>query len=338
MLIARWREDFRDGKIPPMSASPRRTRAANVAGRWEGFAERGTLGALRLMARLYALLGRRLARAILHPIAAYFFVRESASRAASRRYLERVWAHSRGRSPLRGRPGFFAPYWHYHEFAVQLLDRMVLWGRGLSDLRMDHEGSEHLFALQRERRGGILVGAHLGSFDIPRQLADGYGVTLNAVMFTARAERINRFIRELDPNSQVRVLTLDPDSMSTAFEIKSCLDRGELVGILADRLPPGGRDTAVWIDFLGRPMAFPLSPFRLACLLGVPVFLSLCLRKGDAHYRAVVRPVGQATRVPRRDRDKAAAELARAWVESLEQACLEHPYQWFNFYDTWDQR
>lgn len=306
------------------------------AGRWEWFAERGSLGAIRLMARIYGLLGRRISRAILHPIAAYFFVRERASRGASRRYLERIWAHAEGRRRLRGRPGFFAPYWHYHEFAVQLLDRMVLWGQGLSELRMDHQGSEHLFALERERRGGILLGAHLGSFDVPRQLATRYGLTLNVVMFTANSERINRFFKALDPSSQVRVLSLEPGSAGTAFEIKACLDRGELVGILADRLSPGGGDTPIRVDFLGLPMAFPLSPFRLACLLGVPVFLSLCLRKGDAHYETVVRPVGQVARVPRRDRDKAAVELARAWVQGLERACLEHPYQWFNFYDSWE--
>jgi len=316
---------------------PSRTRPTKAAGRWEEFAERGTLGALRWMARFYALLGRRLSRAMLHPIAVYFFVRERAARGTSRRYLERVWAHPEGRRNLRGRPGFFAPYWHHHEFALQVLDRMVLWGHGLSELRMDHQGSEHLFALKREGRGGILLGAHLGSFDMPRQLAGGHGLVLNVVMFTAHGERINRFFKSLDPTSQMRVLSLDPGSPSTAFEIKACLDRGELVGILADRLPAGGRDTPIRIDFLGRPMAFPLSPFRLACLLGVPVFLSLCVRKGDAHYEAMVRPIGHVAKVPRQDRDKAAAELARAWVQGLEQVCLKHPYQWFNFYDTWEQ-
>lgn len=316
---------------------PSRARATNAAARWEGFAERGTFGALWLMARLYDLLGRRLSRAILHPIAAYFFVRDRASRGPSRRYLERVWAHPEGRAHLRGRPGFFASYWHYHEFALQMLDRMVLWGQGLSEMRMDHQGSEHLFALKREGRGGILIGAHLGSFDMPRQLAGGHGIVLNVVMYTAHAERINRFFESLDPTSRMRVLSPEPGSPSTAFEVKACLDRGEMVGIMGDRLPAGGGDTPVRIDFLGLPMAFPLSPFRLACLLGVPVFLSLCLRKGDAHYEAVVRPVGKVAKVPRRERDKAAVELARAWVQGLEQACLEHPYQWFNFYDTWKQ-
>jgi len=298
-------------------------------------AERGTLSALRFAARVYEHLGRRVVKAMLYPIAAYFFLRER-SRDASRSYLAQVWAHPEGRKHLPGPPGFFAPFRHYHEFAVQILDRMVLWMGGLAELRMDHSGSEHLFALQRAGRGAILIGAHLGSYDMPRQLAGDYGLVLNVVMFTAHAERINRFFEQLDPKSRIRVLSLEPGSLRTAFAIKACIDRGELVAVMADRLPPGGGETPVRIGFLGREMAFPLSPFLLPCMLGCPVYLSLCLRKGDAHYETVVRPIGEGVRIPRREREKAAVELARAWVASLEEACLEHPYQWFNFYDGWE--
>jgi predicted LPLAT superfamily acyltransferase len=296
-------------------------------------AERGTLGALRFVAWVYAHLGRRAVQAMIYPIVTYFFLRET-TRDASRAYLARVWAHPEGRKRLAGPPGRFAPLRHYYEFAVQIFDRLVMWGRGLSELRMDHSGSEHLFALRREGRGALLLGAHLGSYDMPRQLAGDYGLVLNVVMFTAHAERINRFFEQLDPKSRIRVLSLEPGSLKTAFEIKACIDRGELVAVLADRLPPGGEEP-VWVDFLGRPMAFPLSPFRLACMLGCPVYLSLCVRKGDAHYETLVRPVGGGVRVPRPEREKAAAELARAWVRNLEEACLAHPYQWFNFYDVW---
>jgi predicted LPLAT superfamily acyltransferase len=308
--------------------------SAEPGGGWT-VAERGSLSALRFALRVYELLGRRVVKAMLYPIAAYFFVRDR-SRSASRAYLARAWAHPEGRKHMPGPPGFFAPFWHYHEFATQILDRMVLWMGGLAELRMDHSGSEHLFALQREGRGAILIGAHLGSYDMPRQLAGDYGLTLNVVMFTAHAERINRFFEQIDPKSRIRVLSLEPGSLRTAFAIKACIDRGELVGVMGDRLPPDGSDTPVRIDFLGRERAFPLSPFLLACMLGCPVYLSLCLRKGDAHYETVVRPIGEGAKIGRREREKAAVELARAWVASLEEACLQHPYQWFNFYDAWE--
>ncbi len=238
-------------------------------GGWATFAERGTLGALWFVAFVYRVLGRRAVRVMLYPIAAYFFLREG-SREASRRYLAQVWAHPEGRKHLSGPPGFFAPFWHYHEFAIQIFDRMVLWGRGLTELRLDHSGSEPLFALQREGRGALLIGAHLGSFDMPRQLARDYGLVLTVLMFTANAERINRFFEQLDPNSRIRVLSLEPGSLRTIFAIKACIDRGEHVALLADRVPAGSSETPARIDFLGREMAFPLSPFLLALHARLP--------------------------------------------------------------------
>jgi predicted LPLAT superfamily acyltransferase len=296
------------------------------------------MGGIRLMASVHRVLGRRVCRALLYPVVAYFFARDTSVRRASRRYLERVWARPEGRRRLGRRPGARTPFRHLLEFAVQLQDRMVLWGSGLTQLRMDHHGGEHLFALARARRGGILLGAHLGSFDMPRQLAGDHGLTLNVVMFTAHAERINRFFEQLDPDSRVRVLHLDPGSVRAAFEIKACIDRGELVGILADRVPAGGRERPVRVDFLGEPAAFPLSPFLLACLLGCPVFLSLCVRTGSGRYETRVEPLTEGRRVPRDAREEAARELARAYVRGLERACLRHPFQWFNFYDVWSTR
>jgi predicted LPLAT superfamily acyltransferase len=171
-----------------------------------------------------------------------------------------------------------------------------------------------------------------------RQLAGAHGLALNVVMYTAQAERINQFFEQLDPNSRVRVLSLDPGSTRTAFEIRACIERGELVAILADRVPSESTETPVPVEFVGGEMPLPLSPFRLACLLGCPVLSSLCLRKGDAHYETVVVPIGHGTRVPRQEREKAALELARAWVQHLEEACVRHPYQWFNFYDVWEKK
>jgi len=304
-------------------------------GHWSRVAERGSMAALRAMAWSYRILGRRVSQLLLYPIVAYFFFRERASRDASRRYLERIWAHPEGRRQLRGRPGFFAPFWHYHEFAVQLLDRMVLWGGGLDHFQMDYRGAEYLLALARGRRGGLLLGAHLGSFDMARELAGEHRFALNVVMFTAHAERINRFFEQRDPQSRTRVLSLDPHSLRTTFEIKDCLDRGELVGLLADRIPASGRERPIWVDFLGQRAAFPRSPFLLACLLGCPLLLSLSVRTGEARYETFVEPIGEVRRLPRRERDKGAQELAEAWVRRLEAYCLRHPYQWFNFYDPW---
>jgi len=314
--------------------SSERTNGANGRG-WSELAERGSVHALHLLAFLYRTAGRRFLRLLIAPSAAYYFLREGASRRASRAYLERVWSTA-GRHRAMRRPGFFSPFFHYREFGRQILDRMVLWGGGIDQFEIDHSGSEHLFALAREGRGALLVGAHLGNFDVARQLAAKYSLRINVVMFTEHAERINRLFEALDPSSQIRVLRLDPTSVRTAFEIKARLDAGELVGMLADRIPAGSTEEPFQVDFLGLPAPIPRSPFLLACLLGCPILASLCIRTGPERYEARVEPLGPPRRLPRPERDKGAEELARAYVQKLEEACLRAPYQWFNFYDVWD--
>ena len=305
---------------------------------WSAVAERGSIEALRAMAWIHRALGRRACQLLLYPIVAYFFLRETASRRASRAYLDLIWASPEGRTQLRGRPGFFAPFWHYHEFAVQLLDRMVLWGGGFASFQMDHAGSEHLFDLARAGRGAILLGAHVGSFDMARQLAGEHQLSINLVMFTAHAERINRFFEQIAPGNRVKVLQLDPASIQPAFRIRECIKHGELVGILGDRIPPGGRERPVFVDFLGHRAPFPRSPFLLACVLGCPIFLSICVRTGEARYETFVEPLGEGRYIPRAEREKAAEELAEIFVRRLEKICLRFPYQWFNFHDTWQRR
>jgi predicted LPLAT superfamily acyltransferase len=304
-----------------------------VTGDWSRLAERGSMGAIRLLVWTHRAFGRGAARALLDLAVLYYYLRERAWRGSSRRYLASVWSRPEGRAALGREPGALAPILHYREFARQAYDRMLLWGGGLDLFQLDHEGSEHLFRLARERRGALLLGAHLGSFDMARKLAKQYGIALNVVMFTAHAERINQLFEELDPESRVRVVQLEPGSVKTAFAIKACLDRGELVGILADRIPADASEEPIWVDFLGRPHPFPRSPFLLACLLGCPTLVSLCVRTGPARYFARVAQLDAGLRWPRGEREKGAEELAHAFARELEGVALAHPYQWFNFFD-----
>jgi predicted LPLAT superfamily acyltransferase len=300
---------------------------------WQQIAEVGSLGALRWMSACYRIFGRRFASFLLHPAAAYFYLRYPRIREASRTYLAAVAAMpgGSGRPPSRG-----DVFRHILEFAYQIFDRMVSWGDSFERIQMDKEQSVALLELARSGRGGILVGAHLGSFDLLRLVAARHEVRVNVLMYTAHADRINSFFERLDPRSRVRVLAIDPDSVQTAFAVRRCVDAGEFVGILADRVPPGGRGRGGRVRFLGREAAFPTAPFELATLLGCPLLLCLCLRTGDARYRAIARPLYPGGRLPRGSRTGKARELLEAYVRALEVECVRFPEQWFNFYDFWD--
>ncbi len=306
---------------------------ANLS-QWETIAESGSMAAMRTMAWIHRVAGRRLSLLVLYPIAAYFYLRRPVARQTTVDYLTTLQAWTGGRVPLEP-PRPHDTFHHILSFAINLYDRMVAWGGGFASFHFDHSGSEHLFRLAAEKRGGILLGAHVGSFDMPRILAGQHGVVLNVLMYTEQAERVSSFFARLDPSSRLRVLRIDPSSAQTGFAIKRCLDRGEFVGILADRIPPGSKEEVAIVDFLGRPARFPLSPYLLACTLGCPLLTSMCVRTGDGRYCAAVDVLTEGEKIPRRVRGERAGQLLAAYVRTLENHCRDWPLQWFNFYDFW---
>jgi predicted LPLAT superfamily acyltransferase len=169
-----------------------------------------------------------------------------------------------------------------------------------------------------------------------RCLSERQDLKVNVVMFSRHVARVTSFFERLHPGARLRVIQVDPGSVSSIFQIKACIDRGEFVGILSDRIGPGEYGRVGVASFLGRPARFPLGPFLLAGLLGCPALLTLCLRTGNARYQTVVKPLSQGEVVPRAEREKCAAELLEVYARSLEEACTRAPRQWFNFYEFWD--
>lgn len=324
-----------EGAPPAPPAASRAAARAGGPGRaalWAQAAESGSVLGMRFVQLLYRVFGRRAARLAVWPAALYFAAADRGGRRAHFRYVEAL--RNDAGEAVHPPATFWTLVRHLHEFGVNLFDRMIAWGGGLDDIRFLHRGSEHLFRLADEGRGAILIGSHLGSFDMMRLLAGRHGLIVNVLMYTRNAERITSFLRRLDPGSQVRVIALDPSSTRTAFEIRECLARGEFVGILGDRVWPGDREVRP-ISFLGRPAPFSLRPFLLAGVLGAPLLYAVCVRRGDSTYEAAVEPLHRGGTIPRAERRSLAAAWQRRYVARLEEGCRDTPRQWFNFYDTW---
>lgn len=313
------------------------TAAPKVDTSWGQIPERGSMLALNILVWLYRTLGRRGCRIVLHGIAFYFTLLAAPARRGSRIYLDTLWATPEGRAALGRKPGPGMVMHHIHEFAVNIFDRIVAWSGNMAEIEFVHRGSEVLFELAASGQGAFLIGAHQGSFDMMRLLAGKYRMTVNVLMFTKHATRINTFFEQLDPNSRVRVLEIEPNSLKTAFLIRECIARGEFVGILADRIHPGARERPLMLDFLGRPTAFSLSPFVLASVFSCPVVHTQCIRIDDRTYEssAKVLSEGLDPKLPRR---RKAEALLRAYVAEIEKTCHRAPFQWFNFFDYWGNR
>ncbi|MBV8591291.1 MAG: acyltransferase [Acetobacteraceae bacterium] len=293
-----------------------------MSGSWATQRERGSAVLLRVMLWITLRLGSRPAQCLLYPITAYFFVFGRAAREASYQYLERA---------LGRRPTARDVFRHLFSFASVILDRALLLAGRQRQFRIEIVGQEHLAELAGQGRSCVLLGAHLGSFQVLREVARHCPVPVHALMFRSNAGPLTRLMEGLDPGLCDAVIEIG--TVDAMLRVREAVERGAVVGILADRALGSAR--FIEAAFLGKQAPFPTGPIILASLLGVPVLTCFAVRVGPRHYEVRFDPF--ADRIVLR-REKRIADL-RDWIGSyatwLDQVCRAHPFNWFNFYDFW---
>ncbi len=289
---------------------------------WAALPERGSPFWTRLGLFLVQRLGWRFGRLLLLPITAWFLASSPKARAASREYL----ALALGRPPsLRDVAR------HIHAFACSILDAPFFLARRTENFTVQVSGLEHLEKLVVQGRGCILLGGHLGGFEVLRHVGQGSPVPVRPLMYRRNAGVMTALLEQLDPNLARAIIPLgEPDSMLQARE---AIERGEIIGILADRAAANDREVVV--PFMGRDAAFPAGPFIVAAMLGAPVLSFRGVCTGPRRYEVRFGPFAERITLRRERRAEDLREVALHFARLLEEGCRAHPYQWFNFHSFW---
>lgn len=296
-----------------------------MAEHWTARRERGSRFAVFLMASVARLLGRRIARLILHPVVIYFLLTAPKARAASRDYLRRV---------LGCEPRWRNLYRHMYYFASVSLDRIYMFGNSAGALRISRHNYDVIRNFRENEGGAIVLVAHLGSFDVLRGMGGKRaGVELRVLMDRATGAKANAVLSALDPTMSRHIIDTSDSDVDRVLKVKAALDRGELVGLMADRYQPDER--VVDCDFLGARAPFSLSPWLLAGLTRSPVILAFGLYRGGNRYELHFEQFSERLMLSRANRLSRAQEYAQAYAERLEHYARKAPYNWFNFYDFW---
>ncbi|MDF3982836.1 acyltransferase [Luteibacter sp. PPL201] len=269
--------------------------------------------------------GRRVARLLLYPIAAYFFLRRADERLASRLYLERVLDR-----PVTSRDVFH----HIHFFAATLLDRLFFLARGERDFVVETEGLAELDRHIDAGRGVLLIGSHQGSFEALRALAERRpDVPLRVVLDKQKTPALTAVLEALAPDVGEAVIDASRGGASVALAMAEGAAQGAMVALLADRGHQG--EASRMVPFLGAPAPFPLGPWLLASALKIPVMVCMGLYLGGNRYRLVFEPFAERIDIPRADRAAAIDAVVARYASRVEHYCRTHPFNWFNFYDFW---
>ncbi|HEX6734709.1 MAG TPA: acyl-CoA synthetase [Azonexus sp.] len=291
---------------------------------WLQQQEKSNLAILRLMVWISLTFGRRIGRLVLYGIAAYYVLFAARARRASRDYLHRAlgrWAE------------WSDGFRHVLAFASTIHDRIYLLNDRFDLFDIEVVGAEALHESLARQPGALLIGAHLGSFEVLRAVGRGRaGLKVAMLMYEENARKINATLQAINPAATEDIIALG--RMDSMLQARDRLDQGYLVGMLADRRL--GDDPVATCDFLGAPAAFPLGPFRMAAMLQRPVFFMTGLYLGGNRYRIHFEPLADFSQTPRGEQRTAAIAAAQQrYAERLSHYCRQAPYNWFNFFDFW---
>lgn len=289
---------------------------------WVARPERSNTLVIRFIAWVALALGRPVARLLLYPICLYFLVFSIRARSASSQYLSRI---------LGRKAGLSDSFRQYHTFASILLDRVFLLNDQFSRFDVSIHGVEIIDEMVAGGQGCILLGAHLGSFEIGRSTGRARGQKVRMVMYEENARKVGAVLEAINPDLHMEIIALG--RVDSILKVEAALARGEIVGMLADRTLRGGG--SVSCHFLGEQARFPTGPMRIATLLNRPIALMFGLYRGGNRYEIHFERLAEPKRSSSRERDPIIEQIVQRYAERLEYYCRLAPYNWFNFYDFW---
>ncbi|MBI4872926.1 MAG: CPBP family intramembrane metalloprotease [Candidatus Riflebacteria bacterium] len=200
------------------------------------------------------------------------------------------------------------------------LFKLVAQERGAVPELVEVVGWEHLEAARRDGHGIVLLGLHLGNWELAGAVLAARGVAVHAFYFEQLAPALDRFLGWARHRSRMKLLHQHRGLREGLRALKT----GAAVGFVADQ--DGSRD-GLFLDFLGHLVSMPRGPYEFArhasCAL-VPVS---CRRIAGDRYRL---ELGQPLSVPTKEAVPHVARQVTAWFE---EQILAAPTQWQLFYD-----
>ncbi|MGK0385888.1 MAG: putative LPLAT superfamily acyltransferase [Patiriisocius sp.] len=220
-------------------------------------------------------------------------------------------------------------YKSYFTFGQTIIDKIAI-SSGLKDSFEYHfDGQEKIREIYALGKGGILISAHVGNFEISEYFFAEFDTEIVVSLLVSNKEHkaIQDYLDKYIRNSTTKFIVLQ-DDFSHVFEINAALASNEIVCITGDRYLKDAKYMEE--QLFGEVAKFPIGPYQLASRLRVPVLFVYVMKGRKKAYHLYARVAD----VQYRD----AQGLLTQYTKSLEWILEKYPKQWFNYFDFWNTK
>ena len=286
---------------------------------WDG-KSRGTVLGYKIFVFFIKKAGIKSAYFILYFVASYYFIfLKKSNRSIFYYFKERL-----GYSYFKSKKMVFMSY---YTFGQTILDKVSISAGMQNSFTYEFDGVEILKKLLEEKKGGVLISAHIGNFEIAEHFFSEIDIDFQINLVTTDLEHstIKNYLEKITKKSSIKLILIK-DDLTHIFEINAALARNELVCFTGDRYFEGVKSLSE--ELLGQEAKFPAGPFLIASRLKVPVVFVYVMKEKNLHYHLYTREA----QVNHRNENA----LLKEYTQSLESMLKEYPLQWFNYFDFWN--
>ncbi len=222
----------------------------------------------------------------------------------------------------------WAIYRNFNDLGRSIIDQMILMSGIASPFTIDHEGAVFLDEMAAAGKGGLLISAHIGNWEVAGHLLKRLQSKINIVMYQVEEEKIKAYLDKVRDRS-FNVIFIR-DDLSHIYEISAALTRNEFVCIHADRFVEGNKTIEATI--LGAKTRLPVGPFILSTTFDTPVSFVFAVKEGSKHFHFFASQ-GKHYGRGRKNIPAVVTDYTRA----MEQMIARYPLQWHNYFPYWDE-
>ncbi len=225
-------------------------------------------------------------------------------------------------------------YKNYVFLGKVLIDKIAILSGRKNQYTFNLDGEQYLHQMVKDQKGGLLLGAHMGNWEVAGELLRSVDSVINILMVEAEHQKLKDVLTEAMGDKKVNIIPIK-DDMSHVFSVVEAFKNRELVAMHGDRFVEGNQ--TIKIPFLGEMAEFPVGPMVLASKFAIPVSFVFSVKETNKHYHFFATQGKVYFKEKNRNlREESIKIMLTEYVNHLQTMVMKYPLQWFNYHPFWE--
>lgn len=188
------------------------------------------------------------------------------------------------------------------------------------------ENRKYLDEAIEQKKGVILLTAHLGNWELGGTVIPEMGYRFSAVALKHKDKKVNLFFDQKRKSKGVNVIPFGK-------AVKQCLNvlnNNEVLALVGDR---DFSERGTVVNFFGKPTMFPEGPAAFSIKTGASIVPSFFIRNRDNTFTLKFEKPIEVKRVS--DNAEGRKEIIKDYKNIFEEYIRKYPDQWYMFRRFW---